>query len=118
MHQDLNACCPAIIRDARPRVNSAADRIAGVAWPQSKSRAQSHGIRAPRRPRLSRSAPGFFSYCDGAYPFSGVTRGLDPRVHPLRKSVFAKKMDCRVKPGNDEGETVPTILHLFERDPL
>ena len=25
-----------------------------------------------------------------------VTRGLDPRVHPLRKW-----MDCRVKPGND-----------------
>jgi len=25
-----------------------------------------------------------------------VTRGLDPRVHPLRE-----KMDCRVKPGND-----------------
>src|SRR4051812_45627448 len=74
------------------------------------SAAQSHGIRAPRRPRLSHAAPGFFSSCDGAYPFSGVTRGLDPRVHPLRKSVFAKKMDCRVKPGNDEGEIVPTIL--------
>jgi hypothetical protein len=27
-----------------------------------------------------------------------VTRGLDPRVHLLRK-----KMDCRVKPGNDVG---------------
>src|SRR5258708_37310245 len=27
---------------------------------------------------------------------SGVTRGLDPRVHHLRKG-----MDCRVKPGND-----------------
>jgi hypothetical protein len=25
-----------------------------------------------------------------------VTRGLNPRVHPFRK-----KMDCRVKPGND-----------------
>jgi hypothetical protein len=25
-----------------------------------------------------------------------VTRGLDPRVH-----LFRKKMDCRVKPGND-----------------
>ena len=39
-----------------------------------------------------------------AYAFSGVTRGLDPRVHPLRKVRFAKKMDCRVKPGNDAGE--------------
>jgi hypothetical protein len=27
---------------------------------------------------------------------SFVTRGLGPRVHPFRK-----KMDCRVKPGND-----------------
>jgi len=26
-------------------------------------------------------------------------RGLDPRIHPF----FAKKMDCRVKPGNDGG---------------
>jgi hypothetical protein len=25
-----------------------------------------------------------------------VTRGLDPRVHPLQV-----KMNCRVKPGND-----------------
>jgi hypothetical protein len=30
-----------------------------------------------------------------------VTRGLDPRVHPLRKDFFPKRMDCRVKPGND-----------------
>jgi hypothetical protein len=27
-------------------------------------------------------------------------RGLDPRIH--LKNSFAKKMDCRVKPGNDE----------------
>jgi hypothetical protein len=27
---------------------------------------------------------------------STVMRGLDPRIHLL-----AKKMDCRVKPGND-----------------
>jgi hypothetical protein len=26
-----------------------------------------------------------------------VMRGLDPRIHPLRKS-FSKRMDCRVKP--------------------
>jgi hypothetical protein len=31
-----------------------------------------------------------------------VTRGLDPRVHPFRKNFFANKMDCRVKPGNDD----------------
>jgi hypothetical protein len=28
-------------------------------------------------------------------------RGLDPRIHPKRKS-HPKKMDCRVKPGNDD----------------
>jgi hypothetical protein len=27
-------------------------------------------------------------------------RGLDPRIH--QKKVDLKKMDCRVKPGNDE----------------
>jgi hypothetical protein len=30
-----------------------------------------------------------------------VLRGLDPRIHRLRR-VFAKLMDCRVKPGNDQ----------------
>jgi hypothetical protein len=29
-----------------------------------------------------------------------VMRGLDPRIHPLEKSL-AKKMDGRVKPGHD-----------------
>jgi len=33
-------------------------------------------------------------------------RDYDPRIHLLRKKVFAKMMDCRVKPGNDEVETV------------
>ncbi len=32
--------------------------------------------------------------------FFFVMRGLDPRIHPLRKSL-SKRMDCRVKPGND-----------------
>jgi hypothetical protein len=27
-------------------------------------------------------------------------RGLDPRIHPKKKTL-SKKMDCRVKPGND-----------------
>ena len=31
-----------------------------------------------------------------------VTRGLDPRVHLSSQEAFiAKRMDCRVKPGND-----------------
>jgi len=38
-------------------------------------------------------------------------------VHPLRKMCFAKRMDCRVKPGNDGGETVAAILRPFEREP-
>jgi mono/diheme cytochrome c family protein len=32
---------------------------------------------------------------------SAVMRGLDPRIHLLRITVFTKMMDCRVKPGND-----------------
>jgi hypothetical protein len=28
-------------------------------------------------------------------------RGLDPRIHPSLKESL-KKMDCRVKPGNDD----------------
>jgi hypothetical protein len=31
-----------------------------------------------------------------------VTRGLDPRVHLFRETLLRKKMDCRVKPGNDD----------------
>jgi hypothetical protein len=31
-----------------------------------------------------------------------VTRGLDPWVHHSSQELFAKRMDCRVKPGNDE----------------
>jgi hypothetical protein len=33
---------------------------------------------------------------------SGVMRGLDPRIHRSEKAVYARGMDCRVKPGNDE----------------
>jgi hypothetical protein len=28
-------------------------------------------------------------------------RGLDPRIHLLRKKLSRKWIDCRVKPGND-----------------
>jgi hypothetical protein len=28
-------------------------------------------------------------------------RGLDPRIHHLRKDSFSRKMDGRVKPGHD-----------------
>jgi hypothetical protein len=33
-----------------------------------------------------------------------VVRGLDPRIHQEKPS-FVKVMDCRVKPGNDGGES-------------
>jgi hypothetical protein len=31
----------------------------------------------------------------------GVIAGLDPAIHRLRNNLFAKRMDARVKPGND-----------------
>jgi hypothetical protein len=36
---------------------------------------------------------------------STVIAGLDPAIHPLRKKVFTKAMDPRVKPAGDEEET-------------
>jgi hypothetical protein len=36
---------------------------------------------------------------------STVIAGLDPAIHPLRKKVFTKAMDPRVKPAGDEKET-------------
>ena len=66
----------------------------------------------------SLNSSGSRSHWLSAYPFSGVTRGLDPRVHPLRKTRFAKKMDCRVKPSNDGGRAVAAIPRPFEREPL
>jgi hypothetical protein len=32
-----------------------------------------------------------------------VMPGLDPGIHPSSQKVLSKKMDYRVKPGNDEG---------------
>jgi hypothetical protein len=68
-------------------------------------------------------------------PPRGVTRGLDHRksdvsdlrpskvselgntrvlmVHLLRIKVLAKKMDCRVKPGNDGGNRGTSAPHPF-----
>jgi hypothetical protein len=44
-----------------------------------------------RRPRCG------FTHAPNHPSLSGVMRGLDPRIHLL-----AKRMDCRVKPGNDD----------------
>jgi hypothetical protein len=35
-------------------------------------------------------------------------RGLDPRIHLFFASTLSKKMDCRVKPGNDAQTKTPT----------
>jgi hypothetical protein len=51
-------------------------------------------------------------------PPRSVTRGLDPRVHLLCIKVLAKKMDCRVKPGNDGGNRATSVPHPFDRDLL
>jgi hypothetical protein len=36
-------------------------------------------------------------------------RGLDTRIHQ-KKTSFLKVMDCRVKPGNDEKESIQRPL--------
>jgi hypothetical protein len=48
-----------------------------------------------------RAAPGQIE------PLSIVMRGLDPRIHLL-----AKRMDCRVKPGNDVDAYTFTLLDM------
>ena len=55
------------------------------------------------------------SYWLGAYPFSGVTRGLDPRVHPLRKSVLQRRWIAGSSPAMTEERVCQTS---FEREPL
>uniref|UniRef100_Q07RK5 Uncharacterized protein n=1 Tax=Rhodopseudomonas palustris (strain BisA53) TaxID=316055 RepID=Q07RK5_RHOP5 len=53
---------------------------------------------------------GFSSDLAGAFDFGrcgaclhGVMRGLDPRIHPASTRRPLLLMDCRVKPGNDDG---------------
>src|SRR5262245_5244900 len=48
---------------------------------------------------------------------TAVTRGLDPRVHLLRRNFFAKRMDCRVKPGNDQQRHVFPSFGLDQHPP-
>ncbi len=35
-----------------------------------------------------------------------VIRGLDPRIHRASQRLFVKKMDCRIKSGNDRAQCV------------
>jgi hypothetical protein len=38
-------------------------------------------------------------------------RAYDPRIHPLCKKLLRRRMDCRVKPGNDEvGAVMPDLV--------
>ena len=62
-------------------------------------------VTAPDRQRTTRSAV----RCAASGARSDidiVMAGLDPAIHPLQKTLFhkilSKKMDCRVKPDNDE----------------
>jgi hypothetical protein len=45
-----------------------------------------------------------------------VMRGRDPRIHLLRKSLL-KKMDCRVKPGNDEHGDLRRVPRMLRSAP-
>jgi hypothetical protein len=47
-----------------------------------------------------------------AVQFCSVMRGLDPRIHLLRESL-SKRMDCRVKPGNDGWYDPGSAAHRF-----
>jgi hypothetical protein len=53
--------------------------------------------------------------------------GLDPGIHPSSQEVLSKKMDCRVKPGNDVLSTfarpvgsirVTQLLRIIEKSSL
>jgi hypothetical protein len=47
-----------------------------------------------------------FEIVVGVHANTLVMPGLDPGIHPSSQEVLSKKMDCRVKPGND----VPTAF--------
>src|SRR5262249_28273043 len=59
-----------------------------------------------RRPRRYRKASGCSEPVEElnirSSPRESVMRGLDPRIHRLRKKSLRRRMDCRVKPGNDD----------------
>jgi hypothetical protein len=38
----------------------------------------------------------------------------DPGIHQTSKKFFVKKMDCRVKRGNDERRSMPEMPHTGE----
>jgi hypothetical protein len=47
-----------------------------------------------------KAAPGWRQESNRVPTHIGIMRGLDPRIHQSRKTL-SKRMDCRVKPGND-----------------
>jgi hypothetical protein len=42
-----------------------------------------------------------FEIVVGVHANTLVMPGLDPGIHPSSQEVLSKRMDCRVKPGND-----------------
>jgi hypothetical protein len=45
-------------------------------------------------------------------------RGLDPRIHRLRRQTkpIPKRMDCRVKPGNDDSRAFSSEVDTGSRE--
>src|ERR1700736_4062755 len=48
----------------------------------------------------------------GVHANTLVMPGLDPGIHPSSQEVLSKRMDCRVKPGNDSSNLLRQIIHL------
>jgi hypothetical protein len=79
-------------------------RIARPAFPapslEGRVRPRLKGQEAISKTRATRGE--IAKMCLKRYPRNTIVMpGLDPGIHPSRKNIFEKEMDCRVKPGND-----------------
>jgi hypothetical protein len=73
-------------------------------WVENAMRAIRPGVAAYYSSAICKRQGGAVIWChESLRSLHLVMRGLDPRIHHLRK-ILSKKMDCRVKPGNDENE--------------
>jgi hypothetical protein len=71
-------------------------------WVENAMLAIRPGVAAHYSSAICERQGGTSIWCHGSLrSLHLVMRGLDPRIHHLRKTL-SKKMDCRVKPGNDE----------------
>jgi hypothetical protein len=83
--------------------------IASEAKQSSFGAAQKAGLLrrfAPRNDGLGKCP--LFGIPVGVRADTFVMPGLDPGIHPSSQEVLSKKMDCRIKPGND-------VLSAFAR---